>query len=43
MYTFLEKYFNQSLDTEEREAIAQDYPKPNCPALEVRKLDDDVK
>jgi len=43
MNTFLEKYFNRSWDAEEREAIAQDYPKPNCPALEVPKLDDDVK
>jgi len=40
MYILLEKYFNRNLDVQER---TQDYPKPNCPALEVPKLNDDVK
>lgn len=43
MGTFLEKHFNHSLSAEEREAILQDFPKLNCPAMEVPSLDDDVK
>ena len=43
MYQFLEKYFNSNLEDNEREAITQDYPKPNCPALEVPRLDEEIK
>ena len=43
MYEFLEKYFNRSLLEAEQQAIAQDYPRPNCPALEVPRLDEEVR
>jgi len=43
MYQFLEKYFNSNLEDNEHEAITQDYPKPNCPALEVPRLDEELK
>ena len=43
MYAFLEKYFNCSLLEVERQAIAQDYPKLNCPALEVPRFDEEVR
>ena len=40
MVSFLEKHFNRSLSDLEREAIM---PKPNCEALTVSKLDQEVK
>ena len=43
MVSFLEKHFNRSLSDSEREAIMKDFPKPNCEALTVPKLDQEVK
>ena len=43
MTNFLEKHFNRSLSDSEREAIMKDFPKPNCEALAVPKLDQEVK
>ena len=43
MNDFLEKHFNRALSPEERKAIQKDFPKPSCRALEVPKLDDQVK
>ena len=43
MFTFMEKYFNRNLSEVERQAIAQDHPKPNCPALEVPRMDEEVR
>ena len=31
------------LSDEERVVILKDFPKPNCPAMEVPRLDDDVR
>ena len=39
MVSFLERQFNRSLSDLEREAIMKDFPKPNCEALTVPKLD----
>ncbi len=38
--TFLEKHFNRSLSSEEREAIIKDFPRPNCDALVTPKIDE---
>ena len=38
MRIFLKRHFNCNL-----KAILQDFPKPNCPAMEMPRLDDDVK
>lgn len=35
--------FNKSLAPEERKAILKDFPKPSCSALEVPKLDDQIR
>ena len=43
MLAFQTKNFNHKLSDEDREAILQDYPKLNCPAMEVPQLDDNVK
>ena len=43
MASFLTKHFNKSLSEEEREAILKDFPVPNCGALKIPKLDDQVK
>ena len=40
---FLTKNFNRVLSDEDKEAILQEYPKPNCSAMEVPCLDDNVK
>ena len=37
MSAFLERHFNRELDDKSREAILEDYPKPNCPALELMR------
>ena len=41
--TFLEKHFKRCLSSEEREAILKDFPKPDCPVLEVPTLDEPVR
>ena len=38
--TFLEKRFNQSLSSEEQEAIVKGFPQPNCDAIVTPKMDD---
>ena len=43
MSAYLEKHFNKSLKAEEAEVILEDYPMPNCPAVEVPRLDDEVR
>ena len=43
MNAFLEWHFNCGLSPAERDAILGDFPKPNCPALEVPRLDDEVR
>ena len=43
MSAYLEKHFNKSLKAEEAEAILEDYPMPNCPAIEVPRLDNEVR
>ena len=43
MSAYLEKHFNKNLKGEEVEAILEDYPMPNCPAIEVPRLDEEVK
>ena len=43
MMTFLEKHFKRCLLTDEREAILKDFPKPDCPVLEVPTLDEPVR
>lgn len=43
MGDFLRKHFNRSLSEAEKEAILKDFPKPDCGALAVPKLDDQVK
>ena len=43
MVSFLKKHFNTSLSDSEREAIMKDFPEPNCEALIVPKLDQEVK
>jgi len=43
MSTYLEKHFNRNLKGEETEAILEDYPMPNCPALKVPRLDEEFK
>ena len=43
MASYLEKHFNKPLARAERMAILKDFPKPSCPALEVPKLDDQVR
>ena len=41
--TFLEKHFKRCLSSEEQEAILKDFPKPDCPVLEVPTLDEPVR
>ena len=43
MESFIEKHFNRSLTPSERKAIMKDFPKPTCKALEVPRLDEQVK
>jgi len=43
MSNYLERHFNHQLLPAEREAIMDDYPKPNCSAMEVPRLDEEVK
>ena len=43
MAAFLDKHFNRSLSEEEREAIMQDFPKPNCDVLVTPRIDKEVK
>jgi len=43
MSEFLEKHFSRCLKPEDREAILKDFPKPNSQALQVPKLDEQVK
>ena len=43
MSDFLEKHFTRCLKPEDREAMLKDFPKPNSQALQVPKLDDQVK
>ena len=43
MSEFLQKHFNRTLTVAEREAILKEFPKPNCEALTVPKLDEQVK
>lgn len=43
MTSFLEKYFNQCLEAEERQAILDDFPKPQCDVLQAPKLDQSVR
>ena len=43
MAAFLDKHFNRSLSEEEREAIMQDFPKPNCDVLVTPPIDKEVK
>jgi len=42
---FLEKHFNpeKNLDAPERQAIMDDFPMPECDAIQVPKLDPEVK
>ena len=40
---FLNKHFNRALSEDEKEAIMKDFPKPDCNAMVVPKLDDEVK
>ena len=41
--TFLERYFNRSLSTEERGAIMKDFPRPNCDVVVTLKMYEEVK
>ena len=43
MSSYLEKHFNKNLRKEEAEAILEDYPMPNCPAMDVPRLDEEVR
>lgn len=43
MLSFLEKHFNKALSEEERKAILKSFPKPSGDALEVPKLDLQLK
>ena len=43
MNAYLEKHFNKSLKEEEAEAILEDYPMLNSPAIEVARRDKKVK
>ena len=43
MTSYLEKHFNRSLSDAEREAIMNDFPKPNCHVMSAPKLDEQVK
>ena len=43
MSEFLEKHFTRFPKPEEREAMLKDFPKPSSQALQVLKLDDQVK
>ena len=39
---FLQKHFNKELDDNSREAILDDYPKPNCSALIAPQIDEEA-
>ena len=39
MAAFLDKHFNRFLTDEEREAIMQDFPEPNCDVLVTPQID----
>jgi len=41
--TFLTKYFSKALEDDEIDKIMEDFPKPNCAALQTPKLDEEVK
>ena len=43
MEKFLERHFNRSLTSDEKEAITKDFPRPNCKSLLTPKLDEQVK
>ena len=43
MFEFLEKHFTRCLKLEDWEAMLKDFPKPNSQALQVPRLDDQVK
>ena len=43
MEKFLERHFNRSLTSDEKEAITKDFPRPNCKSLITPKLDEQVK
>ena len=43
MTSFLERYFNQCLEVEERQAILESFPKPQCEAIQAPKLDPSVR
>ena len=43
MKTFLEKHFNHNLSGGKREAILNDFPKPNCMAMEVSRFNKEVR
>ena len=43
MSAYLEKHFNKNLRENEADAILEDYPMPNCPAIEVPRLDEEVE
>ena len=42
MSAFLEKHFNRELDDKSREAILENYPKPNCSALVAPRIDEEA-
>ena len=43
MKAFLKRHFNCNLLSGEKEAILNDFPKLNCMAMEVSRLDDEVR
>ena len=40
---YLQKHFNHTIRPEEWDNVMKDFPKPSCPALQVPKLDNDMK
>ena len=43
MSSYLDKHFNKNLRGEEAEEILEDYPMPNFPAMDVPRLDEELK
>ena len=41
--SFLERHFNRSLSEEEKKKILGDFPKPACDAVQVPRMDDQLK
>ena len=41
--SFLERHFNKGLSEEERKKLTADFPKPSCEAVQVPKLDEQLK